>query len=162
MPVSAHRRPCQFGAERVASALFREPRKQSLQRPIFGPSQVRTFCENAPVAQLDRASDYESEGRTFESFRARQISTIQNKTANPATAPAPSTFASFRSNRKAKITAGWSSLQFDPYAALRLPARRQHHRWGWVRTRSEAHRVGIHRAIAWPVNELPATVVACQ
>ena len=24
----------------------------------------------APVAQLDRASDYESEGRTFESFRA--------------------------------------------------------------------------------------------
>ncbi len=25
---------------------------------------------NAPVAQLDRASDYESEGRTFESFRA--------------------------------------------------------------------------------------------
>jgi hypothetical protein len=27
----------------------------------------------APVAQLDRASDYESEGRTFESFRARQF-----------------------------------------------------------------------------------------
>jgi len=27
---------------------------------------------------------------------ARQISIIQNKTANPATAPAPSTFASFR------------------------------------------------------------------
>ena len=27
----------------------------------------------APVAQLDRASDYESEGRTFESFRARQL-----------------------------------------------------------------------------------------
>jgi hypothetical protein len=30
------------------------------------------LSENAPVAQLDRASDYESEGRTFESFRARQ------------------------------------------------------------------------------------------
>jgi hypothetical protein len=29
--------------------------------------------ENAPVAQLDRASDYESEGRTFESFRARHF-----------------------------------------------------------------------------------------
>ena len=27
----------------------------------------------APVAQLDRASDYEFEGRTFESFRARQF-----------------------------------------------------------------------------------------
>src|ERR1700729_4407853 len=31
------------------------------------------FRENAPVAQLDRASDYESEGRTFESFRARHF-----------------------------------------------------------------------------------------
>lgn len=30
----------------------------------------------APVAQLDRASDYESEGRTFESFRARQFSQV--------------------------------------------------------------------------------------
>jgi hypothetical protein len=29
---------------------------------------------------------------------------------------------------KAKIMAGSSSLQFDPYAARRLPARRQHHR----------------------------------
>jgi hypothetical protein len=48
---------------------------------------------------------------------ARQISTIQNKTANPATAPALSTFASFRSNRKAKN--GWSSLQFDRHAAQR-------------------------------------------
>src|SRR5579862_7600610 len=28
-------------------------------------------AKHAPVAQLDRASDYESEGRTFESFRAR-------------------------------------------------------------------------------------------
>src|SRR5262245_23543186 len=33
--------------------------------------------ENAPVAQLDRASDYESEGRTFESFRARHCSCHQ-------------------------------------------------------------------------------------
>jgi hypothetical protein len=30
---------------------------------------------NAPVAQLDRAPDYESGGRTFESFRARQFGT---------------------------------------------------------------------------------------
>ena len=27
----------------------------------------------APVAQLDRVPDYESGGRTFESYRARQI-----------------------------------------------------------------------------------------
>lgn len=31
----------------------------------------------APVAQLDRASDYESEGRTFESFRARHHHTMR-------------------------------------------------------------------------------------
>src|ERR1700757_2356862 len=30
-------------------------------------------AKHAPVAQLDRASDYESEGRTFESFRARHF-----------------------------------------------------------------------------------------
>jgi hypothetical protein len=30
----------------------------------------------APVAQLDRAPDYESGGRTFESFRARHLSTL--------------------------------------------------------------------------------------
>ena len=29
--------------------------------------------KNAPVAQLDRVSDYESEGRRFESFRARHL-----------------------------------------------------------------------------------------
>jgi hypothetical protein len=28
---------------------------------------------SAPVAQLDRASDYGSEGRRFESFRAREV-----------------------------------------------------------------------------------------
>ncbi|MBP1699745.1 MAG: hypothetical protein H6Q41_4933, partial [Deltaproteobacteria bacterium] len=28
--------------------------------------------KNAPVAQMDRASDYESAGRRFESSRARQ------------------------------------------------------------------------------------------
>ena len=34
---------------------------------------LKCLAKNAPVAQLDRASDYESEGRTFESFRARHI-----------------------------------------------------------------------------------------
>src|SRR3546814_12778131 len=40
----------------------------------------------APVAQLDRASDYESEGRTFESFRARQIPPITAETTPAHTA----------------------------------------------------------------------------
>ncbi len=33
----------------------------------------------APVAQLDRVSDYESEGREFESLPARQIKRIPNR-----------------------------------------------------------------------------------
>jgi hypothetical protein len=36
----------------------------------------------ALVAQLDRASDFDSEGREFESLRARQIASIQNRTTN--------------------------------------------------------------------------------
>ena len=35
----------------------------------------------ALVAQLDRASDFDSEGREFESLRARQISTIHGQAA---------------------------------------------------------------------------------
>jgi hypothetical protein len=33
----------------------------------------------APLAQLDRASDYESEGREFESLRARHTSRYNNQ-----------------------------------------------------------------------------------
>ena len=35
---------------------------------------VLLLNERAPLAQLDRASDYESEGREFESLRARHSS----------------------------------------------------------------------------------------
>jgi hypothetical protein len=38
-----------------------------------GDCPAYVAASHAPVAQLDRASDYESEGRTFESFRARHI-----------------------------------------------------------------------------------------
>jgi hypothetical protein len=37
-----------------------------------GPHQRPMPEGKAPVAQLDKAPDYESGGRTFESFRARQ------------------------------------------------------------------------------------------
>src|SRR6266852_3004049 len=50
---------------------------------IGGPCAPRRPAKNAPVAQLDRALDYESRGQEFESLRARQIATIPNKTANP-------------------------------------------------------------------------------
>ncbi len=39
---------------------------------------------NAPVAQLDRASDFESAGRPFEPDRARQMTHIANFRFNNA------------------------------------------------------------------------------
>jgi hypothetical protein len=36
-------------------------------------------AKNAPVAQLDRAPDYESGGQEFESLRARHSATTPNK-----------------------------------------------------------------------------------
>ena len=51
--------------------------KKTLDFPVGGRynktrSPARTPREYAPVAQLDRVSDYESEGREFESLPARQ------------------------------------------------------------------------------------------
>src|SRR5262249_24706433 len=59
--------PCHLQPEPVARGPFSRPSDISSDRS--GPLPP---ARNAPVAQLDRASDYESEGRTFESFRARQ------------------------------------------------------------------------------------------
>src|SRR5262249_6069988 len=53
-------RPCHRGPEPIA---IRAP----------GPRPGFPRIAQAPVAQLDRAPDYESGGRRFESFRARQI-----------------------------------------------------------------------------------------
>ena len=39
---------------------------------VASPNLVTRSKKNALVAQLDRASDYESEGRGFESLRAHQ------------------------------------------------------------------------------------------
>ena len=49
------------------------------------PAQL--FAKHAPVAQLDRASDYESEGRTFESFRARHFGTKLGTPKPPISGP---------------------------------------------------------------------------
>src|SRR5262249_56247956 len=40
---------------------------------VTSPKQAIILALHALVAQLDRASDFESEGREFESLRARQI-----------------------------------------------------------------------------------------
>ena len=42
-------------------------------RAVFLPAGRYCAPPNAPVAQLDRASDFESEGREFESLRARHL-----------------------------------------------------------------------------------------
>ena len=49
---------------------FKNFGKSLLHFVLKGHIHRRTHC--APVAQLDRAPDYESGGRTFESFRERQ------------------------------------------------------------------------------------------
>ena len=54
-------------------ARFRDLQTLNPAVPSAGPLGVRSFAKNAPVAQLDRASDYESEGRAFESLRVRHI-----------------------------------------------------------------------------------------
>src|SRR6266540_664512 len=65
--------PCQAGPERVAKALFRD--RPSRHRTHPGPLKPKCTSENAPVAQLDRAPDYESGGQEFESLRARHFGT---------------------------------------------------------------------------------------
>src|SRR3954471_24811716 len=68
--------PCQALPEPLAIARFARHLLHS-----EGPRQRghRTPATNAPVAQLDRAPDYESGGQEFESLRARQLRT------NPST-----------------------------------------------------------------------------
>ena len=48
---------------------------KSMIIPILGDDRVLSVDYSfAPVAQLDRASAFEAEGREFESLRARQLS----------------------------------------------------------------------------------------
>src|SRR6202011_5767000 len=75
--------PCQAGPEPVAMARFATSEKCFPNAcGIGGHCAPRMPAKNAPVAQLDRALDYESRGQEFESLRARHLSTIQNKTTN--------------------------------------------------------------------------------
>jgi hypothetical protein len=45
-----------------------------------GLSAPRRSAKNAPVAQLDRALDYESRGQEFESLRARHYANLRQST----------------------------------------------------------------------------------
>ena len=83
-PQSCKRAPFRFcvGSQMAASTgrPSRAPPRGRLTWPVASSIRVR----KAPVAQLDRAPDYESGGQEFESLRARHFATIQNKTANSA------------------------------------------------------------------------------
>src|ERR1700756_2655525 len=63
---------CQAGPEPLAMARFRDLQKMYPEcmrhRRALRPEMS---AKNAPVAQLDRAPDYESGGQEFESLRAR-------------------------------------------------------------------------------------------
>ena len=72
--------PCQARPEPVAMARFRDHRVFSECMRHRRASRLQCLAKNAPVAQLDRALDYESRGQEFESLRARQF-TILHATA---------------------------------------------------------------------------------
>lgn len=65
-------RPCQALPEPVAMARFRRHSYMPRNATASGPPRPRYKPRHAPVAQLDRALDYESRGQEFESLRARQ------------------------------------------------------------------------------------------
>src|SRR6266436_7282761 len=74
--------PCQARPEPVAMARFRDlSHVCRMHVASAGLSAPRRPAKNAPVAQLDRALDYESRGQEFESLRARHRTTVQNKPA---------------------------------------------------------------------------------
>jgi hypothetical protein len=75
--------------------LLASPRRMTYVAPVFGATTLASTADdaqadqrpmkNALVAQLDRALDYESRGREFESSRARHLLThlIYNTYATP-------------------------------------------------------------------------------
>ena len=60
---------CQEDSEQLSLAPVSARHFVWPERPCVGPE--RTIPPEAPVAQLDRALDYEFRGREFESLRAR-------------------------------------------------------------------------------------------
>lgn len=54
-------------------------KKHLLFIPEYGKMLLAVKTAHAPVAQLDRVSDYESEGREFESLPARHRKRISNR-----------------------------------------------------------------------------------
>lgn len=81
MPLTTPGLPCRLTHQNQAlgdwDKLLAQEGLQYRARAVRQTPLTRSVTRHryAPVAQLDRASDYESEGRTFESFRARHLRT---------------------------------------------------------------------------------------
>ena len=78
--------------------LVRAPRiGTTLAAASKGQSRNPVLPKHAPVAQLDRAPDYESGGQRFESFRARQLNQVlaqkQRRLRNRPSEPIANTFS---------------------------------------------------------------------
>jgi hypothetical protein len=67
--------PCQSRPEPVARGRFRDLSHDSRMHAASADFMPLDHAKNAPVAQLDRALDYESRGQEFESLRARHYAT---------------------------------------------------------------------------------------
>ena len=78
------------------------------------------FHGRAPVAQLDRAPDYESGGQRFESFRARHLSIRENKY-----------LGLFRRIGRAERRVAYSFRQISWFSAVSLSSRRLHATQMW-------------------------------
>ena len=71
--------------------LLASPLRMTYVAPVFGPTMLASIADDAQadqrpmkdalVAQLDRALDYESRGREFESSRARHF--LSSKVRGP-------------------------------------------------------------------------------
>ena len=76
--------------------LLASPRRMTYVPPVFGPTMLASIADDAQVdqspmkdalvAQLDRALDYESRGREFESSRARHFTPHKPQTAKTISA----------------------------------------------------------------------------
>ena len=83
----AKRRDCNAGPhERSCRFALRDCNPGLRLRQLSPMSRPCRFHGRAPVAQLDRAPDYEFEGRTFESFRARHFPASMLLEPSPALA----------------------------------------------------------------------------
>src|SRR3546814_3809407 len=116
-------RPTRTGTLFPHRVLFRSPRA-ACATGLRNAEHPTMSAAPAPVAQLDRASDYESEGRTFESFRARQIPPITAETT-------PAHTAVFRGG-KVRIGSG-RLVNFDPAQTWDLGLCRGRTAMGWER-----------------------------